>query len=65
MDLGHTDLPQHDAVNKAAKQATTFTKIIDKTRLPASDYQNQCRSLNFGNKLFPAISLYGTVDGKI
>lgn len=42
---GHIDLPEHDAVDEAAKLATKFPKITDPTCLPASDYKNHYRSL--------------------
>ena len=42
---GHIDLPEHDAVDRAAQQATRYTKITDHSLLPASDYRNYYRSL--------------------
>ena len=41
---GHIGFPEHDAVDKAAKQATLFPHITDKTYLPVSDYKNHYRS---------------------
>jgi len=43
---GHIGLiPEHDAVDKAAEQATSFPKITDFGRLPVSDLKNHYRAL--------------------
>ena len=42
---GHIGLHEHDAVDRAAKQATFFPKVTDRTQLPVSDYKNHYRSL--------------------
>ena len=42
---GHIGLPEHDAVDRAAQQATSFTNITDYSLLPATDYKNHYRSL--------------------
>ena len=36
----HIGLPEHDAVDRVAKQATSFVRIIDNTCIPVSDYKN-------------------------
>jgi len=40
----YTDFPKHDAVDQAAKQATSFPEITDFARLPVSDLKNLYRS---------------------
>lgn len=42
---GHIDLPEHDAVDLAAKQALSFPLITDHSQIPASDYKIHFRSL--------------------
>ena len=42
---GHIGFSEHDAVDKAAKQATCFPKMTDFPRLPVSDLKNHYRSL--------------------
>lgn len=42
---GHIDFPKHDAVDRAAKQATSLPHITDNTCLPVSDLKNHYRSL--------------------
>jgi len=42
---GHIGFPEHNAVDKTAKQATSSPKIIHYTRLPIADLNNHYRSL--------------------
>ena len=42
---GHIGFPEHDAVDKAAKPATSLPKMTDYTRLPIVDHKNHYRSL--------------------
>ena len=42
---GHIGLPEHDAVDRAAKQALLFSQLTDNTPAPVSDYKNHYRSL--------------------
>ena len=42
---GHIGLPEHDAVDRAAKQATYFPRITDLTPLPATDIKIYYRTL--------------------
>ena len=37
---GHINLPEHDAVDLAAKRATSLSRITDNSPLPASDFKN-------------------------
>ena len=46
---GHIDFADHDEVDLAAKQATYFPSITDKSDLPAADYKNHYRSLIIKN----------------
>jgi len=46
---GHIGFPEHDAVDKAAKQATFLPKITDYTRLHIADLKNHYRSLSSNN----------------
>ena len=43
--LGHINLPEHGAVNLAAKQATSFSRITDNSPLRAADFKNHFRHL--------------------
>jgi len=40
-----TNLPEHDAVNLATKQATSLPRITDNSLLPATDFKNHFRQL--------------------
>ena len=42
---GHINFPDHDAVDQAAKHATSLSTISDQSFLPAADYKNYYRSL--------------------
>ena len=42
---GHINLPEHDAVDSAAKHATSLPKITDNSPLPYDDFKNHYRHL--------------------
>ena len=46
---GHIDLPEHDAVDQAAKSATSLPKITDPRLSPSSDLKNSLKSLIYSS----------------